>query len=285
MSENEENHRKSAEYSEKNNMSVTIVNETNLNTRMRKALLVFAIVLITISGHAQKTADIGIWGGSSTVWGDMDDNTPFQSFNLNYGAYFRYNFNARVSLLASFITGKMSREGFIENQEWSFDKNVQDLTVQAEVNYLKYVLGSKKMRFSPYVTLGLGVAYFTYNYRPEEIVNFNPYYPELNYDGSGTLVATPYEESLVVPTIPFGIGAKYSFGPRLGVGIEYQMRKYMSDKLDDLNDPLSYDNGSGEIVTFTTQNHNNDWVGYLGLHLTYKIYIGKKACPAYESKN
>ena len=37
-------------------------------------------------------------------------------------------------------------------------------------------------------------------------------------------------------------------------------------------------------VYYTDQWHNNDWSGYLGIHVTYKIYIGKKACPAYESK-
>ena len=121
--------------------------------------------------------------------------------------------------------------------------------------------------------------------RPEEIVVFNPYYPELTYDGMGNLVATPYEESLVVPTFPFGIGAKWAIGQRLGVGVEYQMRKHMSDKLDDLDDPLSFSGGMEGTVNYTSQHHNNDWMGYLGVHVTYKIYIGKRACPAYESKD
>jgi len=58
----------------------------------------------------------------------------------------------------------------------------------------------------------------------------------------------------------------------------------MSDRLDDLDDPLAHINANGEEVRYTDQNHNNDWVGYLGVHVTYKIYIGKRACPAYESK-
>ena len=265
-------------------MSESKLTKTNLNARMKKVGLVFAIVLITLSGHAQKTADIGIWGGSSTVWGDMDDNTPFQSFNLSFGGYFRYNFNKRVGLRAMFLTGKVARDGSVESSEWKFDKSAQDLSLQAEINYLEYVLGSRKMRFSPYVTLGIGISYFSYSFRPEEIYNFNPSYPELVYDGAGNLVVEDTKESQVVPTIPFGIGFKYTIGTRLGIGIEYQMRKYMSDKLDDLDDPLAFVDETGETVNYTTQNHNNDWVGYLGVHLTYKIYTGKKACPAYDSK-
>ncbi len=249
---------------------------------MKKLVLVFVTVLITVSGYAQKTADIGIWGGSSTLFGDMDDNTPFQTFNLNFGAYFRYNFNARVGVRAMFLHGKFANEGLVENAPWDFDKNVEDLSVQAEINYLRYILGSRKMRFTPYVTIGAGVAYFKYNYRPVDIETFNPNYPGL-YAQSGNLT-NPSQESLAVPTIPFGIGIKFTVGDRLGIGAEYQMRKYMSDKLDDLDDPLAYER-DGEIISYNNGSHNNDWGAYLGVHVTYKIYIGKKACPAYDSKN
>jgi len=248
---------------------------------MKKLLLVFVTVLITVSGYAQKTADIGIWGGSSTVFGDMDKNAPFQTFNLNYGAYFRYNINARIGIRAMFLHGKFSNEGSIENAPWSFNKNVEDFSVQAEINYLRYILGAKKMKFSPYVTIGAGMAYFKYNYRPTEIVVFNDRYPELLEPDGGTAS----EEAVAVPTIPFGIGFKYTLGERLGIGVEYQMRKYMSDQLDDLDDPLAHVSGMGELVTLNDGSHNNDWGGYLGVHLTYKIYIGKKACPAYDAKN
>ncbi|AHW62440.1 Outer membrane protein beta-barrel domain-containing protein [Draconibacterium orientale] len=257
---------------------------------MRKLLLVFVTVLLTVSVHAQKTADIGIWGGTLTsVHGDMDEDAPFQSFNLNFGAYFRYNFNARVAMRAMFLTGTFASEGTVEGAPWEFDKSVQDLTLQAEINYLRYILGKKKLRFSPYVTFGIGVAYFPYNFTvgrlatdpdgPAGIMGFNPDHPELN----GGVVGD-YEESITTLTIPFGMGFKYTIGERLGLGVEYQMRKYMSDKLDDLDDPLAYVKGA-ETVTYNDGSHNNDWAGYLGVHLTYMIFTGKKACPAYDAKN
>ncbi|WP_346854342.1 DUF6089 family protein [uncultured Draconibacterium sp.] len=253
---------------------------------MKKIVLVFVTVLITVSGYAQKTADIGIWGGSSTVFGDMDSNVPFEKFNLNYGAYFRYNINARIGVRAMFLNGAFSDKGSVENESFSFDKNVQDFTVQVEINYLRYILGSKKMKFSPYVTIGIGMTHFPYTFDSDSILHRlsvdpdNPTHPGFN-DGfkSGD------EISEFVPTIPFGIGFKYTLGERLGIGIEYQMRKYMSDKLDDLDDPLAHENGLNELITYNEGGHNNDWGAYLGVHLTYKIYIGKKACPAYDSKN
>jgi len=243
---------------------------------MKKILLVFATVWITVSGFAQKTADIGIWGGTSVYFGDMNEVATFQSFNPNYGAYFRYNFNARVGVRAMFLTGTFAEEGLIEGVPWTFSKSVQDLSVQIEVNYLKYILGVKNTPFTSYVTVGIGAAYFPYTMDPGLIASFNPDHIK----GSQVI-----EESEIATTIPFGIGFKYTLGQRLGIGIEYQMRKLLSDKLDDLDDPLAFLNADDEEVFYTSGVHNMDWSGYLGVHLTYMIYLGKKACPAYESKN
>ncbi len=242
---------------------------------MKKIVLVFAAVCITISGFAQKTADIGIWGGTSGYFGDMDETNAFQPFNLNFGGYFRYNFNARVGLRAMILSGKFSKEGVIENEYWAFNKNVQDLSLQVEINYLKYILGVKNTPYTSYVTAGLGVAYFPYEMDPLEIDRFNPRHNKGR---------DPLKESVITTTIPFGIGFKYTLGKRLGMGIEYQMRKLFSDQLDDLDDPLAFIDGDGKEVIYNDQIHNNDWSAYLGIHVTYKIYIGKKACPAYESK-
>ena len=247
---------------------------------MKKILLVFAAVWITVSGNAQITADIGVWGGTSMYLGDLDETNPLQPLNPNFGGYFRYNFNARVGLRAMFLTGGISDEGIIESADTSFSKRVQDFSLQIEINFLKYILGVEKTPYSAYVTAGIGVAYFPYDMDPKFIESFNPNHNKGSY---------PLNESVMAPTIPFGIGFKYSIGQRLGVGVEYQMRKMFSDKLDNLDDPLAYniynqDGSVKEEIAYTDAIHNNDWSGYLGLHITYKIYMGKKACPAYESK-
>jgi hypothetical protein len=242
---------------------------------MKKFWLVFVTVWISVSGFAQKTADIGIWGGTSAYFGDMTEVASFQSFNPNFGAYFRYNFNSRVGSRAMILTGTFAEEGMIEGVPWTFNKNVQDLSFQIEINYLKYILGLKNTPFTSYVTLGLGVAYFPYKMDPVLIAQFH----ENHIKGSDVV-----EESEIATTIPFGIGFKYTLGRRLGIGIEYQMRKLLSDKLDDLDDPLAFLNGENEEVFYTSGVHNMDWSGYLGVHLTYMIYMGKKACPAFESK-
>ncbi|HKJ78894.1 MAG TPA: hypothetical protein VKA10_05140, partial [Prolixibacteraceae bacterium] len=71
---------------------------------MKQIVLVFAAVLLTVSGLAQKTADIGVWGGTSSYWGDVREVPPIQAFNFNLGGYFRYNFNKRVGMRIQFLT-------------------------------------------------------------------------------------------------------------------------------------------------------------------------------------
>lgn len=251
---------------------------------MKQIVLVFAAVVLTVSGSAQKTADIGVWGGTSSYWGDVKEVPPIQGFNPSFGGFFRYNFHKRVGLRLMFLTGKIAANGFVENVPWNFDKNVQDFSAQVEINYLKYVLGEKKTPFSPYITAGIGVMYFPYTMYPFPSSQWaGPFLSDVNPNhvkGNAQIV-----ESVITPTIPLGFGIKFNIGMRMGIGIEYQIRKILTDKLDNLDDPLAFKNSAGQLITYTDLVHNNDWPGFLGIHLTYKVYLGQKACPAYDVKH
>lgn len=253
-----------------------MLNKTILNTKMKKIVLVFAAVVLTVSGFAQKTADIGIWGGTSSYWGDVREVPPMQGFNPVFGGYFRYNFNKRVGMRLMFLTGTVAAEGIVEGVPWAFEKSVQDFTVQAEINYLKYILGDKNTPFTPYIMAGFGVMYFPYELNPALLSAINP---------DHTKGTAEIAESVITPAIPIAFGVKFNLGMRLGMGIEYQLRKIISDKLDNLDDPLAFRNREDELITYTDLNHNNDWPGFLGVHITYKIFLGKKACPAYDAKH
>ncbi|WP_073001395.1 type IX secretion system protein PorG [Mariniphaga anaerophila] len=246
---------------------------------MRKFVLVFIAVIFTVSGFAQKSADIGIWGGSSSYLGDIKQVPPIQTFNLNIGAFFRYNFNARVAARAQFLAGSFAADGFVEDIPFEFKKNAQDVSVMVEINYLKYILSERKTPFTPYILAGLGVMYFPYKFEPAIAATINPDYP----------LKEGVEESVIAASIPFGFGIKASIGERLGIGVEYQMRKLLNDKFDNLDDPLSFETinsaGVAETIKYTDFSHNNDWPGYLGMFLTFKINLDPKACPAYDRKH
>jgi hypothetical protein len=196
------------------------------------------------------------------------------------GGYFRYNFNQRVGARFMVLAGQVAGKGPLQGVDWEFEKSVMDISFQAEINYLKYMIGNKKAWFTSYLTAGAGVMFYSPD--QENILNiwyFNPFHPVAGTQGSGVS-----NQPVTALTFPFGMGFKLNAGKRMGIGIEYQMRKIFDDKLDDLDDPLSYKK-NGETVKYTDFIHNNDWAGFLGLHITYKIYTGGKPCPAYDSKN
>ncbi|MDD4425575.1 MAG: DUF6089 family protein [Mariniphaga sp.] len=246
---------------------------------MRKIILVFLTVVLTVSGFAQKSADVGIWGGTSTYWGDIEKAPPLQTFNLNVGAFFRYNFNARIALRTSILTGSFASEGYVEDVPFEFRKNAQDFSVMVEINYLRYIMGDKKTRFTPYIMGGIGLMDYVYQLDAGQLRSINPDHPHLN----GTNVTSIDPSTTVAPVIPFGFGVKFSAGNKLEVGAEYQIRKLFNDKLDNMDDPLSFEkNNVG--VEYSDFWHKNDWPGYLGVFITYKIFMETKDCPAYDRK-
>lgn len=246
---------------------------------MRKFLLVFIAIGLAVSGFAQKTVDIGLWGGSSTYFGDIRNASPYRLDDLNLGAYARYNFNARVAFRTQFLTGKFSADGNVEDVPFTFKKNVRDVAAMVEVNFLRFVMGEKNIGFTPYIMAGVGMMNFPFTLDSLRMAQINDRY----------LMEPQDKLPIYTATVPFGFGIKFSLGPRIGIGAEYQMRKLFSDKLDNVDDPLSYipENGDNRTdrIRYTTYLHNNDWPGYLGIHLTYKLYLNPEDCPAYDRKN
>ena len=177
--------------------------------------------------------------------------------------------------------------GDIEHIDWAFDKSVHDMTMMMEVNYLRYILGAKNTPFSPYIMAGIGVMYYPYNITPGLISSIN------KVNANNLVGNIPTEESVIAMSIPFGMGIKATFGKRLGVGVEVQFRKLMDDKLDDLNDPFAHTGlvtpaGNTEPVvgqiTYADAWHNNDYVAFWGINLTYSINLSNEVCPVYDSK-
>lgn len=218
--------------------------------------IVFILLLTTLWGKVfsqQQTADIGIFVGGATPITDFSNTNILKSVNFDFGGFYRYNYNSRFSLRVNAIYGKVGASGRLDSEPQNFVKSVFDLGAFIEINYLDYIVGVKKMRFSPFVFTGLGMSYY-----PDE-------------KGKG----------IVTPNIPLGVGIKYAITDKLSFGAEASLRKLFNDGLDNLNNPYQ-EVGLQKVSDIL---HNNDWISYFGLTLSYKFYWGKKPCPAYESVN
>lgn len=252
---------------------------------MKKLLIVVSLIIIINGAKAQKTADVGIWGGTGTSFGDMTQPNLGRSLGFNYGAFLRYNFNPRVSARLQLINGSIKGEGIFDSHDWTFGpKNVSSLSLMAEINFFRYYLGEKQTPFTTYLLGGIGVGMYPYKLegnvgeglkgRLEDVVYYNV--DNVPDDINGVFAFH----------IPFGFGVKFNLGEKVGVGLELIVNRYFDDKLDDLDDPRKYEtidlNGSPVWISYNDEWHNNDYTAYLGLHLTYKINLSKKACPVYE---
>lgn len=221
----------------------------------RLLISLFVLSISVVSNAQQQTADIGLFGGASVPLSDYSNVKFFQSINPAYGVLYRYNFNSRYSLRINGLYGTVGSNGFLNDLTTpiGFNKTVAGLSAMFEINYLDFLIGEERMKFSPYVYYGLGLTY----------------YPGAN------------GQMIITGNIPIGTGVKYAFAKRWAVGAELAGHKLFNDELDNLNNP--YENGYlGKVNDYW---HNNDWITYFGLTLTYKFYWGKKPCPAYNSIN
>ncbi len=224
---------------------------------MKRFLVLFLVGFWAFQTFGQPSVDLGLFGGAGTYFGDMTKINLNKSVNPAYGGFIRFNFNPRYALRFNIVNGGIGAEGEFDFQsdpallDWNFDKNVLDVSLQFEFNYLKYIVGDKETHWSTYLMGGVGMQ--TYQYSIQGI-----------------------EGSEISPTIPFGLGFKFNLSKRWGIGLEGSLRKSFSDKLDNLDDPVSYVDGNGVKVTYTDQWHNNDWTAYAGVHLVYKLIYGNR---------
>lgn len=213
--------------------------------------LVFGMAAIALFGQKQ-SSDFGVFLGGSTPWGDYTQTDRLQSVKLNFGGFYRYNFNNRFAFRANGQFGTVGAQGHLEMLPVEFRKTVVDLSALIEFNYFEFVLGSDDHRLSPYVFTGV----------------------------SALMFAGASDSQVLAPAIPLGIGGKLSLNKRWGVSIEGSLRKTFSDELDHLDNPYTTYNN---LMKVSDNWHNNDWLGYLGVTVFYRFIHNKSDCPAYES--
>lgn len=203
-----------------------------------KNLLLVAILAFSISEIKAQDKEWGGFLGASVYSGDLSQSpVPIRGTRPAIGGLYRYNFNTHWAIKTGFNFGyiasydKFSGEGTLrESRNLSFYSPLAELSIVGEYNFMKYVAGSRKYRFTPYVFGGIAGFYF----------NPSTFYLGDRYN----LRTTPTEQSQVdnpysplAIAIPMGIGFKYSLGRKKlwNLGFEFGWRKTFTDNLDDVS--------------------------------------------------
>jgi hypothetical protein len=217
---------------------------------MKNLFLLTFLLCLYNPAFAQRNADIGVFGGTSSYIGDINPNRLMYSPRPAAGIFYRYNFHPRQAIRTSLFIGMLGADDLDFNNDFqqtraaSFSGEVLEWSAQFEFNFFQYSTQGKRWTYSPYIAAGAGIAFIN------------------------TVVFT------YVPVLPFSVGFKINLYKNLGLEAEYGFRKTFYDNFDGLNDftdPADY----GWL-------HNNDWYSFTGICLTWKMYNQLAGCPAYD---
>jgi hypothetical protein len=206
----------------------------------RTFLVIFIFLALNTLTKSQERKDLGIQVGGTYYIGDYNVKMPFYQPSPGFGIIYRYNLNKYNSLRLTASYGKLKgsyqpSKGYLPGLTGSFSKQVIEMNGLYEINFMSFnTKHLNKDNFSPYVILGLGVAYIG---------------------------------GEIIPNFPFGFGIKYCSASRITVGCEWKLSKTFNDNIDNYqnvndgtkailhnNDWFSF---VGLFITFRLYNYKN----------------------------
>jgi hypothetical protein len=269
----------------------------------------FFSLVLTLNGIAQrpkdKSAEIGIFLGGSYYIGDINPLVHFGPMTKPAaGAVFRYNINQRFALRANAFFGNVAADDALspslaqQQRNLNFKSKITEFSVQAEFNFLDYQIGNERKKFTPYIFAGVGA--FMFN--PVAVYNnFSYTLQPLGTEGQGLPGGPKKKYKLTQMSIPFGVGIKTNLAKRIGLSIEWGMRKTFTDYLDDVSgeyyNKVELAESRGAVAAAASDpskgldpKYNNvgrqrgnpttkDWYSFAGFVLTLKLKEKRETCP------
>lgn len=208
---------------------------------MNKLLLCILLCFSAIGGKAQSyftSTEMGISGGLSQYFGDLNDQYGIKTANWAAGLYARKHLNNYISLkLGAYYTqvsysDKLNSDLFQRQRNLDFTSDIKELSFQAEFNFFRFVTGDKYHRFTPYLTGGLGV----FNYSPYTTYNGQRYFLRaLGTEGQNRDEFKDRKYGEFAACVPIGVGIKYWVVGGVNLTLELTDRLTLTDYLDDVS--------------------------------------------------
>lgn len=266
---------------------------------MKYIISILTVFCIGMSATAQfhtkaSRSELGVMIGTSYYIGDLNSFGHFKNPHLAGGLIYRYNVNPRFAVRANFLYGRLSaddaqsKEPIKQARNLNFHTDIYELAAGVEFNYFPFQLGDKNYRATGYILAEIGV------FRMNPKTNYNGAEVELQplgTEGQGTSLSSKKHYSLTQLCIPLGVGAKFSLGERVGLNVEFGVRKTFTDYIDDVGsdsyvdtDVLAAESGpyaaelanrSGDRYGKRGNSSTKDWYFFAGGMLT--IRLGKPA--------
>jgi len=233
-----------------------------------RTAIIASLLLLTLNATAQdcfferNVHEIGVMLGSTYYMGDFNPNrTPMLYPSFYGGAMYRFNVQKYLAFRGQLGYGYVRGSGAnVEGipvdplgNDWRFNRSWLFADALVEFNFLPYYAANvhRKQRFTPVLMVGAGAALLSAN------------------QGSDIREDRTRKSSKVFFEMPVGVGVKWCFSQRYTLGVEWMWRLTLYDLIDyyyainvDHSNPI-----------------NNDWIGTVGVTLSYLIRE-TRACPA-----
>lgn len=196
--------------------------------------------------------DAGVQAGMANYWGDFNGQV-FGGSTASMGVLLRRVINPQMALKLTVTNTTLTGNSDALGKEWTdlhtetytFSTRLIDVGVVYEYNFWKYGTGKDyrgAVRFTPYMPLGIGVAWV----KPQNA------------------------QAFMAPNVKLGVGLKYKLSARWNLAAEWLANFTWTDKLDGMPQPKGIV-GSGWFK-------NADAFGTLALSLTYSFSAQCKTC-------
>ncbi len=274
---------------------------------MRNLLLIFALLVGSLSVHAQEGWEAGVFAGGGHYFGDLNTDLSLNDPGIALGAIARYNFSNRWTTRLYLGYTKVSaadsdsRNIYEQARNLSFRSDVIDGALGLEFNFLQYDHGSRDHFWTPYVFGSFLVS----NFNPQaeldgELVDLRDFGTEGQFTGD--------EYFTTSLGVNYGMGVKFDLSYEWSLNVEVNVRQLFSDYLDDVStvypdiedledlrgpDAVRLSDRSiiipgvndaliGEQGRLRGNADDNDQYATISIGLVY--YFGDLKCPEYGSR-
>lgn len=235
---------------------------------MKLKITTLIIALLAVTMVKAQDWEFGLFLGPAQYQGDLSKSQITWKYTRPQGgAIARYNFTPNISFKGQIFFGRVAgndqawgekfkadpgfkptsgdvdKDGKGENQSnyyyrlkrnLNFTSNIFEVSAAVEYNILKFIPGSQRFKWTPYLTTGIGVFHFNpkTEYKGEKISLVNEY---TEADKVKNINDGKKGYSLWSVCVPVGIGVKYNLGSLWSVSFEICGRKTFTDWIDDVH--------------------------------------------------
>ncbi|RZL19072.1 MAG: hypothetical protein EOO89_04430 [Pedobacter sp.] len=229
---------------------------------IRRSSILFLLIPLFFTAGAQQW-EVGLNAGGAGYMGDLNLNNPLKISGINAGISVKRNIDSYFGIIFQYEHGRIkgndasSGNAQFRDRNLSFKTSLNELSLGLEFNFLEYMSGVGRRRFSPYLFAGGGILFF----QPTADYNGDTYdLSSFRTEGQ----TEPYKRISI--TIPYGFGIRYNLNENFNLFSRIGYRTAFTDYIDDVSgvyaDPVAA--GLSPIGTILSDRSGENTGSYLG---------------------